>query len=297
MAEINSKSTSEERTDESTDKNTAINPIPAKETIGTTEALFGSEEINTQGGTESEGDKPPGDEFIDIETNKDKLVKLKIDGVETILSLTEVIKNGQLEGHLNTKLQAAAAKEKLLNEQLRLAAESRKPSPGPSDPLKGLLTEEDSEMFESLSPVFNKLSKKIDDLSASINVNQETTRPLVYANNMNALDGKMIQEGLTDFKQYLPKIEEYIYSKPVEQQMNLNNLESFEMIYKSMKMDNRGRETAKPKPAAMSFESGGNRSSAPADTNKNVRHENLMQTAIQTGRTEDWQKVFANMYG
>lgn len=302
------QSTPKEGTTDSTPNEGTIENVPEEENvIGTTESLFGSQDSPELPKEEPKIPEAANTEqLFDFDNNKDKKMEIVVDGVKQTMSLAEIVKIKQQEGHLTQKTQAVADKDRLLNEQLKnLAIEKHNIQnvPKKSDNLKSLVKEDDQEIFEAVSPVISKLEGQIKSLHAQVSANQNSLRPVLYQNNMVKLDGKLKEEGLDDFMTHLPKIEEYIFSQPPEKQASFDNLNSFEMIYKTMKLNEFKNQKTKPVntqtnfiPPVVNVEGGNNVSTAVNSNVKASNHLKLFDFAKKSGKTEDWAKVFDNMY-
>ena len=137
-----------------------------------------------------------GPEYLDLSQISGKLVKVKVDGVETDVPAEELVKNYQLDRHLTQRGQSLAAKEKELKQANdELLAAQREAAEAPPPPA-GTTSKPDTRVEAAL--------KKVAELEAAI-------KPVVTKEKVDAglerLD-RMVRAnlGFEDFKAKIPEV-------------------------------------------------------------------------------------------
>jgi len=210
--------------------------------IGTTEKLFADlmpvpeklpskkedaskEEAKEPEKAEKPVEKTEEPDTFDLDAFKEKKVKVKIDGREREVTLKDLIKGYQTDQYLTQKGQRVAEEAKLIEEFKK----NLKVKP------QDTMSEEEDEVAKTVKPYLSPLEKELNSLKETMATLQPTIGPMVYQNNLKKVESALKEEGFDDFMVYVPKIEDHIFSLPIEKQVQYDNLGSFMNLYHMMK--------------------------------------------------------------
>jgi len=292
-------------------------PDPAVPEAGTTDALFPDfqqpegeitppEAVEIEGATQEEPEgtpetkeeqaptsPPASPKHLSLDEYGDALIMTNVDGVKIEKPLKDVLKGYQLESHLTKKGQAIAAAAKELEEK-KAAAQA----PPPQEPLDALYPDEDAEILAKIQAQTKPLVDKITTLETQLAGAAPAVGEIQYQHDIKALDANLKERGLTDFMDYVPIIEEHVFSLPVEEQIKARTFDFYENQYKTLKLLNPIKpaepsapaepKDMRPAPPVAPIESGGGRPSAPVDEGQSAKLKALRAKAMETGRTRDW---------
>jgi len=249
------------------------------------------------------------------------MVRIKVDGVEMTVPAKEALKNIQLERHITQKSQELA-RERAAFEAERAASRNTPPV----QPKAGEVTPPPSSKPSPEAERIANLERTIADLQAAV-------APQRFQTGLNRLAERAKQEfGATDFLEYAPKIQAFVDSELAKPEVAANpqllqQLDSQSFWYgkyQELKLKDvlSGANPAAPaivptvatsvpttpappgttlvldknnKPVIVPIVEGssGVPSRTSPDADWQARYAAAFETASKTGRTEDWQKVFA----
>ena len=276
-----------------------------EQTPGTTDTLFPEHAPVEEGAAQTEDPKTAEEvaEEVAEETPKtektEQMVKTVVNGAEKELPLSEVIKGYQTGKHLFNEGQKIGEARKSL-EQLKTEIVEATKTTGTPEPQEEVLDD------EYLDPATKVLKQEIADLKAVVQKQGETldstkqvTAPIAYQNSLNNLDASMKGKGYTDFKEFVPQIEEAIMSLPVEQQGTAWSEDYFSQAYLELKLKSLQTQQANPakdplanaderlEPKVVPIESANSSGSRVDDSD--AAYTKAVETAKRTG---DWSQVF-----
>lgn len=214
-------------------------------------------------------EEPVEPEYFDLDSFKDKKVKVKIDGVEGEATLQDLIKGYQTDRHLTQKGQ-------------KIAEERRKLEEFKAEMLKEREKKTESEINDDpyLSKIISMIDKKLD----------ERTTPLLnwqlesqYEKNLRLLDNDMKSQGFNDFMKYWPEIEPEIQTLPPQSQAMVAKSLYFEKKFKE-KPESKISPDARPKPKVTPVES--------STTPTNISDTSYQEAFNKAKETGDWSEVY-----
>lgn len=256
-------------------------------------------------------------QYLSLEDLKGKLVKTKVDGVEMGIPAETLIKNHQLESHLQARIREVNEREKRLNkiqEDLlqRNAPPAQPGEPGPS-----------SDSGAETNPEVKALRDEINVLKQQLVGVNEIARKARYQEGIAKLAEQAKTDfGRTDFMDFVPKIEAEIRSQLVdpanptkEEVARFDNATYYLYAYSRMIAKNQGTppvpppppqgvrnppsptpapETRRPANPNVDIEPAGG--SPPRATLDKIsdwqrRYQAAHTKAVKTGRDEDWKEV------
>mgnify|MGYP001613947145 CR=1 FL=1 len=294
----------------------------ATQVVGTTEMLFGPQddgaslettpnpvetEKNEEPSQANRDDKGrfaaqkaaeptvPDDEYLSVETLAAKKVKLKIGGQDSELTVNDLIRNVQTNQYLTQKGQRLAEEERRLQ---ALKANTREPQ---ANPHLNATVPDDEFTREFIDPKIAPYQQKVTELESILSSIAPTIGEMKYQSDLKKLDTRFKDEGLDDFLQYVPKIEQYILQQDSTNQQNLYTYEFFSDFYKTEKLkemiaDKKNPQKAetklpdqRPKPRVVNVESGGGTATGNDDTNS--LYNAAFKKAQESGNNRDWAEV------
>jgi len=215
-----------------------------------------------------EEEAPPGSgtpalpEYLSLEEFGDVKVRTKVDGVEVEKTFKEVVKGYQTDSHLTQKGQKLAQSIKEFEEIKAKAAQMPAAPLAEDDYYMG----EDETVKKAIAPLEAELAK----LQAQIAQASPAIGEVQYQHDLKIIDAELKELGFTDFMEYLPRIEEYVFSLPVREQAEVSTFEFYRDRYKTLKLKDAlnpsasaaSKETAssvdnRPVPPVAPIESGG----------------------------------------
>lgn len=232
------------------------------------------------------------DDLIDTENYGKKKVRVKVDGVESEVTLQDLIKGYQTDQYLTKKGQKIG-EEKRLVENIIAELGLNKQAPAQTVP-----QQEEDPLLDVLKPYVDPLLNEIKSLKQTVQQLSNVTQPQVYQSNLRELDTYLKQQGHDDFMEYVPKIESFIYNMPIEKQAEYNTPLAFAQTYLNLKIKDlkQGAATSPPKKEKTvvhtRVESGGGAPSTNINDDRISKDNELVNAAKQSGRTADWAKVF-----
>jgi hypothetical protein len=234
------------------------------------------------------------DDLLDTDAFGNKKVKVKVDGVESEVTLKELLKSYQLEKHLTQKGQQLGERERVLKEYESKFEATLKQASTPKD------VPEDDPLAEVVDPYVKPLKQEIADLKKTVAELKGATQPLEYQSNLKKVDTYLKKSGYDDFMEYVPKIEEAILSLSVEEQAQADTPQAFINLYKDLKIRDLKKgaptranpdERPKPKVSKIAVESGSGGNSSVDD--KTAKDKSLFDKAVESGKTEDWMALLS----
>lgn len=160
--------------------------------------------------------------YLSPEEMAGKLVKIKVDGVETEVPAESLLKSQQLEKHLNTQIETNA---RILKDLQRREAElTRAPTPPiplavvdpskPPDPLKPPV---------KVSPELKAIQDQVQELTRTLVDLQATVLPQRYENGITELAARARTElGADDFTAYVPQIRAFVDAEVAKPEVSAN---------------------------------------------------------------------------
>jgi len=226
----------------------------------------------------------PVSEYLELKDFSEKLVKVKVDGVETEIPLKDVIKGYQTDKHLSQKGQKLADEFKRIQEmQIQ-----------PVSVANEALVSDDSGIDEFTDPLVAEQAKRIKALEDKISGLNSVVEPLQYERTKAKMDAEFKAQGFDDFMSRIPEIERRILDLPIDQQVAYNSEWGFKSIYKDMKLSEMQEALKKPStsiaeehpsPTLVPIEGAGG---SPSGTNEfESRYKNELKHAKQTGNFKD----------
>jgi len=263
-----------------TTESTTEEVMTQEEVIGTTSKLFGTQDTpEVKVAPEPVNAEPvvaetPATvikdeaEYLSAEDFGNRLIKIKVDGVELEIPFKDAIRRIQTDKHLTEKGQRLAEERK----NLELLKQSI------THPIQAVNTEPESDdgiYQEYVKPHLSKYENEIQGLKSELKSMEAVMQPIKYQNNLRAVAEVLKEEGYDDFLDFVPKIESKIYSMPLDKQMEYDNPVAFIGVYKdikiqelrsqaSVKADNK-QVDARPKPKITNIEGGSNAPSGADD--------------------------------
>lgn len=251
--------------------------------------------------------EPKAPEYLDLSQISGKLVKTKVDGVETDVPAEELLKNFQLDRHLTQRSQSLAEQEKALKE---LHGELTKIK----DEVKTTVKGEDG---ETPDPRLETVLKKIDAIEQRISKPQLTKADV--DNNLARIAGEVQRNlGYDDFMEMIPQITAEISKNfanpkaPTEQELaRFDTMANWYQTYQAVKL--RSLKNAPPPPPApappaknapvldkkppippSAIEEAGGASDGNQEESSQwkVRYDLALKQAKESGTDEAWQDVF-----
>ncbi len=242
-----------------------------------------------EGEPESEVDK-----YLSIEDLGDKLVKVKVGGMEKEQTLKDVIKGFQTEAYLSQKgdrLAKAVRDFEASKEPVVPFAITSSVSQSPSD--------EDDYFKEYVKPRLSEQSTEVQLLKKELSAVKDAMQPFQYQGRVGEIDKILKAQGYDDFNELLPQVEQQIMALPVEQQVEMDTPAGFMSIYKDLKilqMSKQAKEGGKTPKAVdtrtvpnVAVESGASVSNPSDDSTS--KYNTAFQKAVQSGRDGDWAEV------
>lgn len=246
----------------------------------------------------------PEPEYLSLEDFGDKKVKVKIDGVEKEVTLRELQKGYQTDQYLTQKGQKLSEDYKRLTQ---LKPESIQTDSKATASNEAINT--DDEFYrEYIAPYVEPYKKKVGTLEATLESFKGVLAPLAYENNLKMVDKSLKEKGHTDFLEYRSRIEEHIFSLPVEQQAEYDSPQGYVSIYKDLKIQDMEKKMSAPPreerpknpdarkmPKLVNIESSGGVATKTDDSLSQLNA--AVRKAQNSGRTSDWQEVIRLKYG
>lgn len=268
--------------------------LPEGNQEGTTTRLFPDTVVPAQADQQEVAAEVPQEEpvtetpeepdYIDLDALGEKKVKVKIDGVESIVPLRELHKGYQKEQYLTVKGQQLAEERKYLeslkNQLLQVIPPAQQQEE--EDPLK-----------EVINPYVSPILEEISTLKQQINMLSQVAAPYQYQQALNAVDAHLKKEGFDDFKNYVPKLEAAFQVASPEEQAFLNTGNgAIAFYFREKAKELKQSLSAKPKqadprpaPKVTPIESG---TSTPSGQ-ESIDMQALFERARKTG---DWTAVY-----
>lgn len=209
--------------------------------VGTTDRLFsdmagtsvrGAPPAPAAGAPQDKGGSPapaPAPEVIDLSALAGKMVKIKVDGKDEVVTAEEAFRRVQLDAHLTQKAQELAAKEKSIAER-EIALKTPTPAAPPAAPSvldKSILMDD---------PAVQKLFKDSADMAAEIARLNAAAAPMKHAQNMGVIDADLKSKGFDDFEKFRPQLEQKFNSATPEQRAGMDNANWWEGEYQTLKL-------------------------------------------------------------
>jgi len=166
-------------------------------------------------------------EYLSLEDFADKLVKVKVDGQESEISLKDVIKGYQTDKHLSQKGQKLAEEFKRLQDmQIQ-----------PPVATNSSLVQDTPELDEFADPQVVEQAKRIKELEDKINGLNTVVEPLKYERIKANIDAEFKAQGFDDFMAHIPEIESRVLNLPIDKMGIYNTEWGFKSIYKDIKLE------------------------------------------------------------
>lgn len=263
---------------------------------------------------------PNAPQVFSLEDLKGKMVRVKVDGIEMDVPADQVVKSYQLESHLQVRMQEVATREKKLIEiqQEMLKGKATPPAePDPNNPEPPAPGVQETDEFKALQ-------KQLDATRAELAQITKDTAKVRYKNGLEKIAEEIKSDyGKDDFLQRVPEIEKSIRTQlkdpanpTPEEVARFDNADYFKRSYEKMLMKEllNGKPLGDPvptpaptppaappgspppnfkRPAPVIVESGGGSpSSVQQQVNGwQVRYNQALQKATNSGKSEDWQEV------
>jgi len=171
---------------------------------------------------------PLTDNYLDTELLKGKKAKLKVDGQEIEVPAEELIRNYQTWQHLSRVGQKIGEQKRELNEEIARLEQLQQP---PQQ------TQVDESWGEVVNPFIKPVNSKIVELEATVKNLNEALRPTLIKSNVDRTDELMKSRGLTDFKDYYPKIQNFLLENVAPEKLHeFDNQDTFIALYQEMKL-------------------------------------------------------------
>lgn len=239
-------------------------------------------------------EKPaPEVDFLSVEDYGDKMVKLKVDGEEIEVSFADMQRRYQTDKALTQRGQKLAAERKAFEEQT-----VKTPAEVPID----IKSEEeeylDPETKQFVTKETDVLKKEIATLKDTLDQMSQVTGPMQYQTDLGEINNKMKEQGFDDFMEYIPKIENVVFTASPEEQATLHTYDGYIKLYQQFKLQDMKALLNKPKdpevlkaderatPKVVPIESASGRPTGTDDSNAAI--EVAMEKAKLTG---DWLEV------
>lgn len=226
-------------------------------------------------------------EYLSVEDFGDRMVKIKVDGVEQTIPFKDAIRRIQTDKHLTEKGQKLSEERRALEDLKKSILSENKPVVMSNEP------EPDDEIYkEYVKPHMNKYENEIKSLKQTVKDMESTLQPIQYQNNLKQIASLLKDEGHDDFLDYVPKIESHIFSLPVEKQAEFDNTYGFTTIYKNLKIKELREAASKAsntpikaddriKPKLVSIEGGSNVPSGADDYSS--KYQTALKRAQESG--------------
>jgi len=180
-----------------------------------------------------------------------KMVKIKVDGVEQDMPAESLVKNVQLERHLNAQLMTLAEERRKL--EAERAALMRPPAPNPTpEPAKV----PERKPAQSKTPEVEALEAQIAAMSAQMQGLVASLQPQIQDAGLKRVDGWVKERiGATDFMDYAPKIKEWALTEAAKypvgspQAMQFDSSDVWFAKYQEMKIKDMMAKANAPAPA------------------------------------------------
>lgn len=241
--------------------------------------------------------EPEAPDYLDLDQVGAKILKRKVDGEEVEAPLSEWVKGAALERTLTKRLQKLAEERKTLAEE-REKLKTQKlqfdqtPPPSNHEPEAGYENEETSSLRKELNEMRQAMSSLLND-----------TQAVRVQSNIENLSNKLAQDGFTDFKSYLPKMDEYVSNlKDDKQVLYYNTPDGAEKLYFMLKnkdlMASTEKQKESPKPQARPAPpivkvGAGNAASASVNDDKQAQYKDLIRKANKTKSETDILKAMS----
>ena len=236
-------------------------------------------------------------ETLTVDKYGDKMVKVKIEGVEKEVSFKDILKGYQTDQYLSQKGHKIAEEKRYLDSLLQGQTKEGAHQEAPA-------TEEDADPYfnEVIKPQTEALKQEIKQLKAAMEQTAQVIGPMQYRNDLEKLDAHMKQQGFDDFLAYVPKIENEVLHAPVEQMARMRSFETYAQLYQAMKLRDMKAQLAeaknkptekqkapdeRPRPKISSIESAGAAGSGADD--EIASYNAAFKKATKTG---DWSEVY-----
>lgn len=285
----------EQPAEESPAQEAEAQPDPVKEAPSTVEDPAPTQAVTP----------PAVPDILDLSVLQGKKLRVKVDGIDMEVPAEDFVKNYQLEMHLNRKGQ-------MLNEQKRAIEELRKElltkAQTQTDAVEQAI--EDGEAPQEIQVLRQELQSTQQALAEI----RAATADIVFEKNVSALDSQVKANlGFDDFRQYVPKIQQFVQSqlvnpgRPTPQELaRFDTPEFYLMKYQEMKLRDlratppapapKPAETAPPTPVLkkiVTVESGGGALPAKASESMEQQLQTAFDRARKSGSTDDWAEYYA----
>lgn len=176
-------------------------------------------------------------DYLDLEAVKGKKAKLKVDGKEIEVPAEELIRNYQTWQHLSRVGQVLGEQKKSIKEELARLEQLRQPTQA---------QEEVNSWKEVVDPYIRPVNAEVEALKVQVTNLNEALRPTVIKSNVDRTDEMLKVKGLTDFKEYYPRIQNFILENiPPDQLHQFDNQDTFVALYHEMKLEDMVKAPAK----------------------------------------------------
>ncbi len=251
----------------------------------------------------------PSDELsvLGLSDLADKQIRVKVLGQEKVISGEELVKRLQLGDAAEIKFQQAAEMRKQLEEERKQLEAAKKAVQQPASPK---ISDENQYLADALDPMFKayesriaQLEQRLEKQNKDLDTISEQTRPSRYQAALSQLDDRLKaqDEVFSDFRDYVPKIENHLRRLELEDPLRfgeLNTMAGYEVIYKDFKIKDmaqgktKQQTTSRPKPKLAKVEGG---EATPTQTDdETASYTKLFNEAVKTG---NWTKVLEAKYG
>jgi hypothetical protein len=241
--------------------------------------------------------EPKAEEFLNIENLQGKKVRVKVDGIEMDVPAETLLKNYQIEAHLNRKGQR-------LNDQERALREIQQSLNKPK------LNETQEEIpAEEETSAMASIRRELEETKAALQQVSRVTAKIAYEEGINSIDQHVKATlGFDDFKAHVPKIQEFVKSQlldpsnPTREEIALYDSPGFYVQkYQEMKLRELQKQapakvvapvTPAPKLGKITEVEPGSGSRAETETESlNVQYQKAYARAIKEGSEEAWMEV------
>lgn len=142
--------------------------------------------------------KPPEPDYLDIEAFGTKKVKVKVDGQEAEVLLSDVVRGYQTDRHLTQKGQKLAEERKKWEQERTAAAPPKPAEPAvnkPGDDVK------DPELQKVLEPFLKPYQEQIKTLVKELETLKPALQPIQLEQNLEKEDNYWKERGVPGFKE------------------------------------------------------------------------------------------------
>mgnify|MGYP001587079480 FL=1 len=232
---------------------------------------------------------------LTVDEYGDKMVKVKIEGVEKEVSFKDLLKGYQTDQYLTQKGHKIAEEKRYLDSLLQSRPIEQLGSPVPDE-------NDDLYFNEVIKPQTEAIKQEIKQLKDIMAQTTQVIGPMQYRNDLEKLDTYMKQQGFDDFMAYVPQIENEVLHAPVEQMARMRSFETYAQLYQGMKLRDMKEQLAeiknkppekpklpdeRPRPKISAIESAGATSSGADD--EIASYNAAFKKATKTG---DWSEVY-----